>query len=336
MSWLLILLGCSTLAQGASIPDKDSAAELSLNPQITRLGSPGPFRPPLTSNYKVEINWHDGERLNPWAVYYVANHMMYVLSLHDWSDPISQEARMAQDNQGRAGIVITNDSPNRTLKTEYAVRALYEVIHRMATQQPGFFGAKLSILVSQRPIATILMYNPRFASMGEDKASNDTTASLLSNSTAFTNDLRALAAPINLTSISGEIIEPEDPRFRITYTYDDINVPVQDIAFAFFDGLAQSAQLDHTAPCSYIDGVSASSNFVMHLGGGGDSGTTLWAWQAKRALFLLFYELYAEKRVFKGVDFAVLWNGKTIANGFMLKMSPVGEINGTNASISTA
>ena len=288
---------------------------------------PGPFPPPAISGYKTQIYWHMYESLNPWATYVIANHAMYNLALQGWSDPLIPDPASVIDPTWRANIVITDDTSFHGMKTEYAVRALYDVLHSMATQNPGFYGAKISILISELPFGTMLLYDPKFEPTNTEGLSNQTSALSPLAGIASSNDNQTIALNSSLTSDSGEIVAPEGPGFRITYTYDGINVPIQEIAFAIFDGLAQTAPLDGSAHRTHIHAVSASSNFVIHMGGDGDIDPE--AWQFALAFLLIFEALYAKEKRFEGIDFAVHWDGKKIINGFMLKMSPVGKVNNT-------
>ena len=350
--WLVALLLCLLPVQGLSVAHGASGSVVTQNlankcgisntsqtcgPDAKRCRSLEylpPFSPPNLPNYKLKVYWHLYESLNPWAVYAIANHLMYGLASQGWSDPLSQDSRMAEDHLHRAGIVITDDTPNRDLRTGHVVRALYGLIYDMATQNPGFYGAKIDIIVSGRPTGTMLIYKPEAHPTTVADVTNNTLASkvldrenlLSANQTATSNG--------SLTANSGEIVDPDYTSFRIAYDWEGNNVPVQDIAFAVFDGLAKSAQPDGDAPCSYITAVSASSNLVIHIGGGEDPGTTLHVWQVKEAFFLIFFDLCIARKRFEDITFALIWEDKKIAGGFMMKLAPVQGLN--NATELTA
>lgn len=254
---------------------------------------------------------------------------MYILARQEWSGPLDQDAASVVDPSRRASILTTDDTSFHGMKTEYAVRALYDVMRSMATQDPGFYGAKISILISGLPVGTMLLYNPRAETTNIAGLSNQTAAPSSLEEMASPGSNQAIAFNSSLIADSGEIVAPGDPGFRITYAYDGINIPVQDISFAIFDGLAQAAPLKLSARCTHITAISASSNFVIHMGGGGDIDSE--AWHFTDAFFLIFDALYAEQKRFEGIDFTVHWDGKKVMNGFMMKMSPVGKINSTDS-----
>lgn len=297
---------------------------------VLSLDLPGPFPSDQNSQYKADIDWITTEPLNPWAVYVIATTLMYRLTHKGWSDAMNQDARRISSGNGRACIVTTDASPRRQLTTEYAVRALYQAIKDMANGTPGFYCAKVSISASGLHVGTMMITKP------QSPRSNSITKSLsmASSMSLPLDDYQAHPASSNLTasssdSESGEIIDSEDAHFRIRYQYDDINIPAQDLFFAFFDGIAQTAQLDHNAPCSHITAVSASGNFVIHVGGGEDFGMVLMTGHIKRAFWLLIATFYYPRKRFEGVDFGIFLDGKKLANGYMMKLAPVSGRNGT-------
>ena len=295
---------------------------------VLSLGFSSPFSSPQNSQFKVDIEWIPSEPLNPWAVYVIATTLMYRLAQKRWSEPMNQDARRISEGDRRACIVFTDTSPSRQLTTEYAVRALYQVIKDMADGTPGFFCAKVSILASGLRVGTMLITKPQRPRRPNITRSSDV------NSTMASSSSRSSQGYSNPTAISddpesGEIIDREDTHFRISYQYDGINVPAQDLFFAFFDGIAQTARLDHDAPCDYITAVSASLNFVIHIGGGEDPGMVLTTGHIKRAFWLLIASFYYPRKRFEGVEFSMFLEGKKLANGFMMKFPSASRRNGT-------
>lgn len=67
---------------------------------------------------------------------------------------------------------------------------------------------------------------------------------------------------------------------------------------------------------------SISGNFAIHIGRTGGPGTVLHNAQISRFFWLLFSRLYPKKKRFEGIDFHVHWQGKRIAEGFMIKLAP--------------
>lgn len=114
----------------------------------------------------------------------------------------------------------------------------------MEVQPPGFCGAKISISEIERPIGTMLIYNPRRSSLNTGSPLNKTfVATSWGDSHLFSKaENQTVSFNDSLTADSGEIIDEKDPLFRITYTYDGTKVPRQDFLFAMFDGLAQLTQ----------------------------------------------------------------------------------------------
>lgn len=286
---------------------------------------PSPFSPPSLPNLGIEIEWGalgSIAQLNPWAVYVAANRLMYQLSIRAWSEPLDR-AYFEEGLGHRAWIAVRHIPPHQQLTVEHTARALYKVIYDMAILEPGFVAANVTISVSDLAVGNIMIGH---GGVPPQLSTRSSLRETLTASNLFSPDGN-YTIPLNgsLTTGSGEIIDPDNTRFRISYTYDGSNIPIQDICFALFDGLAQSAQFPQTQPLSHITAVSASSNFVIHIGVGGESGITLRRWYFWRAYLLLFTRfVLPRKEKLQEMSFGVSWNGKVYATGYMLKLKSAG------------
>lgn len=297
---------------------------------MCRLFSPrNPFSPPDFPDFDLHLKWWASRPLSPLGAYVVVIQLAYMLSLKGWSERANPDARMIQNLEYGISIIITDDFPTQELTTEHAIRVLYELMINMALRKPGFFSAKGSLSLSQRPLLTMHIYRPEIPTISNSTLKNVTSATSSPHYALSLGSKQTSPLNSSLSADSGEIFDPIDNRFRISYKYDGDNVPVQTLFFAFFNGLVQRAQFNDDAPCTHITAVSANSNFVIHIGGGGDYGTVLQTWHIKRAFYNLFEGIYLRQKRFEDIVFSVHWDGRKVADGFMLKLSTVGWSNGT-------
>ena len=284
------------------------------------LNTINPFTPPRNPDLNLEVGWRPREPLNPWAVYCTAIGLMYQFAIEHWSDSRIVGARTAKDDKRRVGIAVSNVGERATsqLTTEYAVRALYSVIQDMAEGLSAFCAVSVK-LSKARLLIGYLAIQPTLSSNNNNDL-NDTVVINNSTHTYPVQNDSTIIVKQDLMSESGEIIDPQDG-LRISYKYDGDNIPVQDLCFAIFDGLAYTAQLDSNSPHSHVTAVSASGNFVIHIGGNGDPGTVLVAGHLKRTLYSLWSYLYFEEKRFESVDFSLHIGDKKFADGYMMRLS---------------
>lgn len=288
----------------------------------TELNSPLPPSPP---GFQTKLDWDRSVPLNPTAVYVTAIKLMYGLCQQAWSDTVNlahDDLRVVEQS-GYNGIIYTSDSPHSTeLKTGLAVRALYDVVFSMATQEPGFYKVTSSIELQGRAIGRILITSN----------AQTPTAYPTSSDRDFLNNTLTANVPgsydtptVNPSSLaySGYIPDPDDERFKISYQYVGDNIRSQEIFSAVLAGLANVAQYNNDGPVPWLTAVSFTGNVVFHFGA--RPRQALMGWHISRTYYLLVYHLFLVQRILKEIRFTLLYYGRPIADGFMKSMRSVGE-----------
>ena len=129
---------------------------------------------------------------------------------------------------------------------------------------------------------------------------------------------------------SGDIVDPDDPRFFISCKYDGRPVPAQEWLSSAIDGVATVAQYETVAQCAYITGVSFSGNTAFHIGGD-DSGTLLCGQISKTFIYLQIVIL--KYRKFMEIDFTLKYDDTRIGTGWVFRIS---SAESHNSNITTA
>jgi len=262
-------------------------------------------------------------QLDPNAVYVTAIKLMYGLSQQGWSitvDLVHNHLNVV-DQPGYSAIIYTNDSPPSTeLTTGLAVRALYDVVTSMATQEPGFYKVASNIRFKGQAVGRILISrrHPTPTSLSSSDRNH-------SNTTTTVDDLGGYNLPSAIASLradSGLIPDPYLDFFTIIYHYDGDNLHSQEVFSAMFAGLASVALFENDGLCPWLTVVSSSGNVIVRFTE--RPRQKLLGWHISRKLYLLVYRLFLVQRIFQVMRFTLLYHGRPIGDGFIKRM-PSGE-----------
>ena len=252
---------------------------------------------------------------------------MYGLSQQAWSatvDLVHSDLRTVKQS-GYNVIIYTSDSPPNTgLTTGLAVRALFDVIVSMTTEGLGFYKVTTNIKSQGRAIGRIHITNIDPTSSptisNHDPLNTTSTLNVLDNHASR-------SVNTSLVTYSGNIPDPDDERFEVSYQYDSKNLRSQEVLSAMLAGLANVAQYNDDGPCPWISAVSSTGNLVLHVGG--LPSEVLLGWHISRMIYLLVYHLFLVQRILKEMSFTLFYYGTPIAEGYMKSMRSVGGDGGT-------
>lgn len=299
---------------------------------------PEPFSPPILPGYRQDITWDSDILFDPIAVYTTAIRLMYGLGQQPWSSPVELSRSglgLVSDVAHTLAIYTTfwpeTRTPNSDFTTQFAVRALFRLVNSMASSQPGFVWVRSSVYKSERLIGKIMITDipdNNITLSGSVNGSMNLTSlntSLIKPDSSQQKTRRITIKP--LTANSGEIHDPADSRFLLTYKYNPNPIPAQEILSAAFSGLAQVAQYNDDGPCRYITAVSTSQKTFIHIGA--VHGEVLLGWHISRAFWLLIFGLFLEGGRWEGLAFEVMFYDSVIAEGYVYKGREVERGSGT-------
>ena len=219
-------------------------------------------------------------------------------------------------------IISTSDTHATTdLTTGLCVKALYTAVDRMATRRPGFYESTNFITVNGNPIARILITDFDHWGLPTNNVSNNmsfnTPAIRPNESLNFLSVTQTTLSTSTPTPTSGSVTDPNDPLYKIHYTYSSHKLPNGDIFNAALDGLALVAQFDYEGPCDSITALSSSRNVVWHIGR--TSLEVTFATEFSRMFYLMITEVFLKEKKFMEMWIDVEYEGDKIADGYILK-----------------
>lgn len=138
-----------------------------------------------------------------------------------------------------------------------------------------------------------------------------------------------------VTANSARIVDPDDRKFDLTFSWDGARIKAQDIFSVFLDSLAIAAEHNNTDLGAYIPAArSTSGDTVLSTWTEGKEENAHMTWaRLKRALIMiwdmLIIGLKGQKPRFEGLKFGLEYEGKQIGAGRMLRFDD-GSRNGRN------
>lgn len=130
--------------------------------------------------------------------------------------------------------------------------------------------------------------------------------------------------PASVNAENGTIVDPGDPRFTITYVVTGGNVDARNMFSVFLDALATVAPNDVDATGAYVNAVGVSGDLALNMHGTGAPDVLSWGWLVQ-ALTLIFEEIMWNHRLFKEMDWKLLFSEREIASGFIFNISSGGH-----------
>ena len=237
---------------------------------------------------------------------------MYGLSEQPWSSEVDLSKLLYVQSTGRnvektVAIITGMEAPG--LQPGHVILALYESVLAMYSRRPGFYSVVVTVHLQGRYIGRALMIAPYASQTMFDSQ----------NRTILGDDMFKHTSSV--TADSGVFVDPEDSRFRISWTFDGRSVPAQEIFSAVLDGIMTIAQYGIDVPCAYVTGVSFSGNVAFHVGR--VDGQGLLCGQMSRVFLAIPHWIIMIERKFTEMDFTLEYAGRKIATGYIFKVSSV-------------
>ena len=151
------------------------------------------------------------------------------------------------------------------------------------------------------------------------KSAEESDSQLLASDSDYAN------GTIMVTADSGRIIDPDDTKFSVTFSYDGVRVKGQDIFTAILDSLAIAAEHNNTDTNAYIPTArSASGDTVLSTWTIGEGENADMTWERLKTALIMLSKLLikpqqGKKPRFEGLWFELEYDGKRIGAGRMLR-----------------
>lgn len=279
---------------------------------LTQVTAPDP---PFGFKIQLDLNRHTP--VNPFPVFLNALYMLYRLSYKRWHSPWLDEPSFSIPGQG-IEISVQRVEPTQAtsqLEVSHVLLGLYQGVLAMSAQIT-FFEALITIRVQGHSVGKILILS-KLSAEREDLAINTTTIppSAAPNDTANDED--------------GRIVDPDNNRNVIEYTWDGVRVNSKDVFLTFMDSFLILAERASLAQFSYFDAVSADGNCVLHVNlanGPVKASNNL----VERLLLLLVTRAMVKKNRFETVTFSLEVGPVAVAEGWLMSL----PLSGNNVGVS--
>lgn len=248
---------------------------------------------------------------------------MYGLSASTtWDEIMTDNVEMAAEDYD-AKISISSNYPERSgfpLRTSHVISSLLGGINDMSTRSK-YFGLAILITHENQEIGTIFISN---------KYSENPSLRLTTSQDETRNvKPRALNAP----DFSGEIMDPNNPRLKITYDIDGGRITFREAFLMFLDGIATAAEPGKRVPCDSFYALDPGAHAVFHIGQGSSTRQSLSYDFIIRILFLLWIEGISDKKGFYQMSLQVFFDGQQMGQGSITRLSiPIGDSVVDNAT----
>lgn len=202
-----------------------------------------------------------------------------------------------ESSQGRYGPL--------ELKTSHMVLGLYQTILQISTESK-FCEVYATLSLHQRQIGTL-------------KIQKKISQSIKANYSMNTMHNRLWGSEerpkiISATYPSGELIDSDDPRFVITYTYTGIRINSRDIFTAIIDALADSAQFSSITIFETLNARSASATCAISLSSTESPSQITYGFVTK-TLRALIWGVMVSLAKFGEMTFELKWKDVNMAQG---------------------
>lgn len=260
-----------------------------------------PVPPPW---FDIDIHYDTSKVLNPLGVYVTAIDFMYHFAQEGWDKVLDGGFTIWAEGFDVEIDIEASHPPSGPLRlqTSHIVFGLYRTIVDVAAQS-HFCEVLTSLFVHRRQIGMLVIEGrtPRLLEQGEYNASNGII-------------LRASTLGSAVTYPSGDITDPVEPEFSVSYTFSGDRINSRDIFLAVIEALAISAQFSWRTPFRYLDSSSPSGKCVVRIVSIEGPFKVNYSYVTK-ALRSMIRDVMVILRKFEDVTLQLKWNTFVIAEG---------------------
>lgn len=233
---------------------------------------------------------------------------MYRLAQDDWDAHIYENLRMSVSVYN-IWILVAIALSDR-LQVGHMVIALQDSIFAMARLN-GFFRLSALISLDGQTIGHLEF------GKNQSPSDNDTSVSFPADTLLLVNNDQSDGSSSN----SGQIVDPNDSKFVITYEFYEKTIDSKEIFTVVLDGLATSAQFEPSEDCPVLEASSMSGTVAISISRILSEPTEMRYSDLTKALLILVTGVIVQQRMFKELDFSISYDGVQIAEGYLFKVA---------------
>ena len=233
---------------------------------------------------------------------------MYRLAQDDWDAHIYKDVHMSVTVYN-VWIVVAC-APSDKLQVSHVIIALQDSTFAMARLNCFF---RLSSLISLRGE----MIGHLDFGKNESPSDNYTNVSVPEDTLLLANNNQSDGSSSN----SGQIVDPNDPKFVITYEFYEKSIVSKEIFTVVLDGLATAAQFEPSDDCSVLEAYSMSGTVAISISKNLGRPAQLLCSDVTRSLLIIVTGVIVRQHMFKELEFSVSYDGVKIAEGYLFKVT---------------
>lgn len=258
------------------------------------------------------------------AVYINAIELMYRLAQEDWDALIHTNIQMSVTTYNI--WIIATRAPAARLQIGHIVIALQDSVVAMA-RLTDFY--RLTALITLDGVTAGYL---DFGNNQSPMDGNNTSSGVPKDDLLLINNNTDQSG--SSVSNSGQVIDPYDPKFVITYQFFDQSIDSKEIFTVVLDGLATCAQFKPSDEYPVLEAYSVSGTTAISISKVLGRPTRLHYSDMTRSLLLIVTKVIVMERKFKELEFNIGYDGVRIAEGFMFKVTSAN--NGTQERLIAA
>lgn len=276
--------------------------------------------PPPIPGFEVRLLFDQNPILNLFEVYNNAIEAIGWLAVHPYSLSMILDITMTAPFYGEELRINMWPERTRLFQVKYGVRAIYEAGIALAAKpitRRGYVPRLYAgLFLQNRQIGFMKWQHKQRTVAGAANGTVDLVDVVNSTSTL---QLMHVDGPTSLQVDKGDIVDPKDSKFKITYEVCDKDAHLPETFSAFLDAMATAATYDEFATGAFVNAVSVSGDIALNVHGSDVDSSFSWR-RLVRTLTLLWENVVMDHK-FNELDFEVFYAGRKIGEGFIMNMT---------------
>ena len=274
--------------------------------------------PPPIPGFEARLLFDQTPTLDLKEVYIDVIQTMALLAGRPYTQPITEAFNTLAFDWCRELLTIS-PWPRGTngLQVKHAVQAVYQAGVALATKPitvPGNVPKLYAgIFLQNQQIGFLKWQHRRYLTAAGEM--NGTVSLIDAANLTSAAQLSRGDEPTRLRESQGTIINPRDPKLKITYTVSDEYASLPETLTAFLDALATAATNEALSSGAFVNAASISGDIALNVHR--TSMPSTFTWIHLITTLLLLWRDIVEKHYFNDIDFVIWYDESEIAQGYI-------------------
>lgn len=264
--------------------------------------------------------------MNPLYVCLVAVEFLHNLALLQWDGELDW-GKFTSISLKDLNVYIYVANFSKELQPRHLALALRQAVFDMAQKLPGWYEVWAQLNLRQRPLGGVYVTkNPNLKPPSINNAN-------ISESVG----IKLVAVNSSLAAESGEIVDPADPRFMISWQYEGPLIPPDEFFTAWLDAQIIAASHSRVQTCDQLTAYSASGKTVLAITRK-PGVQALYHHQVTSALYLIVLDAFMSLATAQcgEMGFIMSYSNVVIGTGVIFSPRPVGQGDDTQGTANSS